>query len=261
MKSRPHAPGWTRVFLWSFLFVSYIPLLFLVKNSLVQDGEFSLYWYGLLLQDQNLLEPALRSFQIALLNGFVSTCIGLCAAISLHKKSQKFKKLLNFFIGTSLALPELVMALSLMSWFFMIGMPLSLFTVLISHVTFSLSFVVFIIGARLTQMDTSLEEAGEDLGGSAFEVFLKVTLPQLKPAVLLSFSICFLLSFDDFLITFFVSGVGSDTLPLRLYQMLKQGTSPKLSALATLILMLPVLLAILMNLKKIRFSLKRTGLN
>lgn len=252
MKSRPHAPPWTRFFLWSFLVVCYTPLLFLARDSFIKDEGISFYWYELLFRDQNLIEPALRSFQIALLNGIFSTTIGLCAAISLHRRSQKFKKLLNFFIGISLALPELVMALSLMSWFFFIGMTLSLTTVLIAHITFSLSFVVFIVGSRLTQMDRSLEEAGEDLGAGPIKVFMKITLPQLMPAVVLSFLICFLLSFDDFLITFFVSGIGSDTLPLRLYQMLKQGTSPKLSALATLILLMSVVLMIAGSLKNFK---------
>ena len=239
---RPQSPPWTLLFLITYGLLCYLPLAYLFINSLKYEGQFSTYWYEQLFADTNLLEPTVRSLQIAFLNGLCSTLLGLITALAL--KSGKFpltKKITNFFLGASLALPELVMALSLLSWFFVIGLKLSLITVIISHITFSLAFSVFIINARLAQMDPRLEEAAADLGASPLQITTKIILPQLTPASALSIFLCFLLSFDDFLITYFVSGIGSDTLPLRLYQVLKQGTSPKISALASLLIAFPLL--------------------
>lgn len=172
-----------------------------------------------------------RSALVAVCASALSTLLGLGAAVASFSRLRPW---LEIFSVVALVLPELVFALALLSWFVTLQFQLSLVTVVISHVTFSLSFSYFLILSRFRQIDVSLIEAAEDLGARPWQAFTRVLLPLLLPSMGVSFVLCFLLSFDDFLISFFVSGVGADTLPIKLYSAMKVGLSPELHALATL---------------------------
>lgn len=235
-KLKPKAPVICFIILALVLLALYFPLAMMFLGSFIKAGEWTLAWYNDVFLDAVLGEALLRSLIIAILNGFVATIMGTLVAISVQRTGFKFKRLTEFFSLLSLVVPELVFALSLLSWFFILKFELSLITVMIAHVTFSISFVVFTVNARLNQMDFSLDEAAEDLGALPWQVLYKVTLPLLKPALGAAFLLSFLLSFDDFLITFFTSGVGSDTLPVKLYTAMRMGSSPKLNALACLMI-------------------------
>lgn len=239
-RARPRAPGWATKILFGFWIVVYLPLQWMVVASLRSSEGWTGRWYREVFQDFVLIEAAGRSLWVALATALVSPVVGGLAAIALMRREFIGRRTLEVMSAVSLALPELIFALSLLSWFFILGWPLSLVTVGIAHITFSLAFVILIVGSRLAQLDLSTIEAARDLGASEFQVVWKIIFPQLGPALVLASALSFLLSFDDFLITFFVSGVGSDTLPIKLYQSLKAGTSPKLSALATLILLVCV---------------------
>jgi spermidine/putrescine transport system permease protein len=247
-RQRPSAPLYCFVILIGMLVLLYFPLFYMMLGSVLDKTEsgltFTLRWYQEVLADTVMQEALGRSLMIAIGNACVSTVLGALAAIALLRSNFRFKTGLETLSLISLVMPELVFALSLLCWFFILHFDLSLMTVMIAHVSFTLSFVIFTVSSRLAAMDHSLDEAAQDLGASEWVVLRRVTLPLLKPALGTAFILCFLMSFDDFLITFFTSGVGSDTLPIKLYAAMKLGHTPKLNALSTLMILFSVTLII-----------------
>lgn len=245
-KRRPPAPALCFSIFFFMIGLLYLPLLYLMVGSILaktaEGWEMTLQWYRDVFSDTALLEALGRSLVIGIGNAAISTVLGTTAALALHRTGFQFRRTLQSLSLISLIMPELVFALSLLSWFFLIGLRLSLLTVMIAHVSFTLSFVILTVSARLSTFDFSLDEAAEDLGATGLQVIQKITLPLLKPALGTAFIMGFLLSFDDFLITFFTSGVGSDTLPVKLYAAMRMGHSPKLNALSTLMILFSVVL-------------------
>jgi spermidine/putrescine transport system permease protein len=142
-------------------------------------------------------------------------------------------------------IPDIVMALSTLLFFVMVGIALSRYTILIAHIAFNISFVAIIVRARLADMDENLEEAAQDLGATEWITFRRITLPLLMPGIISGALLAFTLSLDDFVITFFVSGPGSTTLPVRVYSMIKFGVTPEVNAISTLMLMGSTILVVL----------------
>jgi spermidine/putrescine transport system permease protein len=261
-KLRPTAPLWTKLFLITTLFALFLPLLIMLINSFstglntTQEFEFTADWYRAILSDENLLDALYRSVLVAAVSSLIATAIGTMAALSTMRAQSRLTSLLSKLSYVSLVVPELVFALSLLSWFFILSFSLSLLTVIIAHVTFSVTFVILTISARLSILDPAMEDAARDLGASESHILRKITLPLLMPAIASAFTLAFLLSFDDFLITFYTSGVGADTLPIKLYAAMKMGLSPKISALASL--MFAGSLVLLVGLLAIRGRMDRT---
>jgi spermidine/putrescine transport system permease protein len=249
---RPRPPVWGFIILGLVLVILYIPIFVMIINSLVvpsasgDSWHWGIDWYPSILRDEDLLAALSRSFTVGIISSAVATVLGATASIALAKSTFRHGGKLNSLSFLSLTIPELVFALSLLSWFFILQVPLSLMTVIFSHVTFSLSFVLLTVNARIGSLDLSMDDAARDLGASEWRILRKVTIPLLVPAILSGFLLAFLLSFDDFLITFFTSGVGSDTLPIRLYVAMKTGLKPKLSALATLMLAISIFIMYLL---------------
>lgn len=238
---RPAPPLLARLILRGTLIVLFLPLIALLVFSLIvrgSEGEisFSLSWYQAAIEDKVLWPAVLRSLIVATTASTLSTLLGLFAALMLGKWKIRGRALLTVVSSLSLTLPELVLALSLLSWFALIGLELSLMTVIIAHITMTLPFSTLVVSARLQALENQFDDAARDLGATETQIFTRVLFPLLKPALLNSFLLCFLLSFDDFLITFFNSGAGSDTLPVTLYASMKSGLSPKLHALSVMIL-------------------------
>ncbi len=205
------------------------------------EESWGLLHFKTALSDPYWTEALARSGLVAVGTGLIATVIGLGVALFLDRqKPPSFpgKSLAAIvmlaMVTLAMVMPELVFALTLLSWFAWLGQGLSLWTVLLAHVTFSVSFSYLIFRGRLAQMDLSLIEAAQDLGASPLQAFYKVKFPLLAPTIVSSFLVCFILSFDDFLISYFVNGVGSDTLPIKLYSAMKTGMSPQLNALATI---------------------------
>jgi spermidine/putrescine transport system permease protein len=139
-------------------------------------------------------------------------------------------------------MPEIVVGVSLLVFFVAVGFQLGITTIVIAHVAFTISFVTIVVRARLAGMDRSVEEAAQDLGASPVQTFVRVTLPLILPGVMAGALLAFTLSFDDFVITFFIAGVGSSTLPLKIYSMIKFGVSPVINALSTVVLVTTLVL-------------------
>ena len=246
-RTRPQPPGTLRWILPVALTFLYVPLVIMVIGSFVESKigtakVFTFRWYGEVFQDPALLDALLRSVAIAGLSSLISTAFGLLGALGLDRWAFSGRKPLQGLSMLSLMLPELVLSLSLLSWFAVLGFQLNFFTVVAAHVTFTMPFVILVIGARLRGLDASYEDAARDLGANETQVLVRVTLPLLAPAVVAGFLLALLLSFDDFLITFYTNGAGSDTLPVWLYSLMKTGLTPKVQALSSLMLLASIVM-------------------
>jgi spermidine/putrescine transport system permease protein len=247
---RPRPPRVLRLVLPAALIALYLPLLVMLISSFVDSqpnvaSVLSTRWYQEVFSDPVLWSALLRSLAVATGSASVSTVLGLLGALALEKWKFRERIVLRSLSGLSLMLPELVLALSLLSWFVAFQIPLSLLTVIAAHVTLTLPFVILVIGARLKGLDASYDDAARDLGATEWQATVRVTLPLLAPAILSGFLLAFLISFDDFLVTYYTNGEGADTLPVQLYSMMKQGMSPKIQALSSIMLLVSVVVIIL----------------
>ncbi|ABG05825.1 binding-protein-dependent transport systems inner membrane component [Rubrobacter xylanophilus DSM 9941] len=224
-----------------YLFL-YAPIAVLVFFSFNESrstqvwGGFSLRWYGELLRDRSVLDAFYNSLVVGVTATAISTVIGTLAALALARHNFRGKSLADSVVYAATVMPEIVVGVSLLAFFVAIQFALGLTTIIIAHVAFTISFVTIVVRARLSGMDRSVEEAAMDLGANPVQTFLRVTLPMILPGVMAGALLAFTLSFDDFVITFFVSGVGSSTLPLKIYSMIKFGVSPVINALSTVVL-------------------------
>lgn len=223
-----------------YLFL-YLPICVLIAFSFntsrfsVVWQEFTLEWYVKLIQDPLVLDALKNSVIVAVVAMILSTIIGTLTAYGLYRHRFRGKTVFDGILFLPIVTPEIVVGISLVIFFVLIHFNLGLKTIIIAHVAFDIPFVMLIVRARLQGMDRSLEEAAMDLGADEWTTFFKVTIPQLLPGIVAAALLAFTLSFDDFVITFFVAGVGSTTLPLKIYSMVRLGVSPKINALSALI--------------------------
>lgn len=241
-RSRPKAPPIAKFLFWLMLVLLYLPIVVMLLGAVVEfkagELQWTLHWFDEVINDENLMDALANSLTVGFASSFLSTLLGTAAAVGLYRTSSKMQWMMDGLSMVSLIFPEIVFALSLLSWFFVLQLELGLKTVIISHVSFSLSYVMMTVNSRLITMDPSLEDAARDLGAGEWTILRTVVLPLLKPAIMGGFILSFLLSFDDFLITYFVNGVGQDTLPVKLYTAMKLGVSPKLNALSSLMFLM-----------------------
>jgi spermidine/putrescine transport system permease protein len=236
--------------LWTATLVTYaflyMPLAVVVLFSF-NDSElnaswvgFTTRWYGKLLGDAGMLQAASNSLLIAMISSTIATVLGTMAGIALHRWRPRF---LPFLVLTPVAMPEILLGVSLLLFFRQVlDLTLGLFSILVAHITFSIGFVAIIVRARLAGMDESIFEAARDLGATPWRTFTRVTFPLIVPGIVAGFLMSFTLSIDDFVITFFVAGVGVTTLPLQIYSMIKVAVTPEVNAISTLLMALTLTL-------------------
>ena len=227
----------------------YLPLavvvLFSFNDSLLnaQWVGFTTRWYHKLLHDEEMLHAAANSLFIALTASSVATVLGTMAGIALQRWQSGVLRFLPFLVLTPVAMPEILLGVSLLLFFRQVlDLTLGVFSILVAHITFSMGFVAIIVRARLAGMDESIFEAARDLGASPWRTFRHITFPLVLPGILAGFLMSFTLSIDDFVITFFVAGVGVSTLPLQIYSMIKVAVSPEVNAVSTLLMALTLTL-------------------
>lgn len=220
----------------------YLPILMLILTSFNESRfggvwrGFSLKWYHQLFVQESLWKALINSLFIGLAATVVSCLLGTLAALSLHRYRSMLQKAHYGLIYTPLVIPDVLMGISLLLFFVTINLQLGLFTIFIAHTTFCLSYVTFVILARLQTLDNALIEAAQDLGATYWQIFWRIKLPQLLPAILSGALLAFTLSIDDFVITFFVAGPGSTTLPIYIYSLMKFGSTPIINALSTVLI-------------------------
>jgi spermidine/putrescine transport system permease protein len=241
---------------YAFLYAPIIVLVTLSFNSsrfsTIWQG-FTWRWYALAWRDAELI----ASLRVSLIVGFITTLfatiIGTAAAIALARYRIKFKRAAEGLVFLPVIIPEIVIGFATAGLFGMLGIAFGLSTIIAAHVAFSISYVVFIVRAKLVTLDPSLEEAALDLGATRWQSFFRVTLPLILPAVTSAALLVFTLSLDDYVITSFVAGPGSATLPLKIYSMVKTGVTPEINAISTVLLTVTVVLVFVSE----RFSLGR----
>ena len=237
---------WTAAALgYAFL---YVPLAIVVVYSF-NDSRlnaewvgFTLDWYDRLFHNEEMLAAAGNSLIIALVASVVSTLLGTMAGVAMYRYKLK---LLPILVLTPIAIPEILMGVSLLIFFVLLNFTLGLVSVALAHIAFCIGFVAIVVRSRLAGMDESLTEAARDLGATPWNAFRWVTLPLIMPGVIAGALMAFTLSIDDFVITFFTAGAGTVTLPLQIYSMIKIAVTPEVNAVSTLLMLLTLALIII----------------
>lgn len=236
----------------------YLPMVVLVVYSFNESrlvtvwGGFSTHWYAEIFADQQLLDAVWTSLKLAFFSSSSAVVLGTLASIVMTRfKRSAGKSLLSSLITAPLVMPEVITGLSLLLLFVqladLIGWPAErgMLTVWIAHSTFCAAYVAVVVSSRLREMDRSLVEAAMDLGARPLQTFFLITVPVISPALISGWLLAFSLSLDDLVIASFTSGPGSTTLPMLVFSSVRMGVSPKINALATLMLMTISLLALL----------------
>ena len=229
----------------------YVPILFLVVNSFNEARfsstwtGFTMKWYAALFDPRNrdLWEATQRTLLIAISSSAVSMVLGTLSACALHWYRTKLQRLNYGMIYLPIIIPDLLMGISLLLFFVALGVTLGTMTILIAHITFCASFVTVVVLGRLQGFDESVIAAARDLGATRWVAIRRVILPLLAPGIVAGGLLSFTLSVDDYVITFFVTGPGSTTLPLKIYSMVKHSTElPLINAISTIFLVVTFLI-------------------
>ncbi len=238
-------PAW----LWGAALAAYVflyaPLVIVVAYSFnesrlnAQWTGFTFAWYQKLFQNERMLGAAWNSLIIAVVTSTISTLLGTMAGYALYRFRTR---LLPVLVLAPIAIPEILMGVSLLIFFVMLNLTLGMVSIILSHIAFCIGFVAIVVRSRLSGMDESLTEAARDLGATPWQAFRLVTLPLIMPGVIAGALMAFTLSIDDFVITFFTAGVGSSTLPLQIYTMVKVAVTPEVNAVSTLLMLLTLVL-------------------
>ncbi|MCR4267606.1 ABC transporter permease [Nitratireductor sp. ZSWI3] len=251
---------------YGFLFFAFIyaPIVLIVVfsfnanpvNMMIWDG-FTLDWYRtifgfparltestLYVESTRQLYGAVRnSLLVALVASSVSTVFGTAIAIAVARFRFRLKSFYRAFMFMPMIMPDIVLGIALLIFFVSTGVKLSVYTIMIGHCTFLISYVFIVVSARIADMDEKLEEASADLGANSWQTFRRVTLPLILPGVIGGGLLAFIISMDDLVITYFIAGVDSTTLPVFIYGMLRRGIKPEINAIATIMLVFSIVVA------------------
>lgn len=246
----------------TFIFL-YAPIIVLVIYSFNKSElnviftGFTFDWYRKLFQNSELLEAFRNTIIIAGVSTITSTIIGTISAIGLYKYNFPLKKLVNRLIYIPIVIPEIVLGISLLSVYTIANLKLGMPSLIISHIAFSIPFVITSVRSTLNLLPKEYEEAAYDLGASKFNVFTKVTLPLIMPGVISGGTLALTLSMDDVVISYFTAGPGSNTLPLQIYSIIKTGITPDVNALSTLLLLVTIIVLTLSAISQSRKIARR----
>lgn len=244
MKNRTKIPN---IFLTVILAVMYLPILVIVvysfnasKISTVWEGV-SLRWYQALFQDRSMMEAVRNSLVLGGLSCINAAVIGTMAAVGMVRISWKSKGIIAYLSTIPIMIPEIILGMVFMVFFSFLGLPFGMVTLVLAHTTFCIPYVFTMVRSRLIGMDPSLEEAARDLGAGEAKVFFTITFPLIAPAIVSGMLLSFAMSFDDVVISIFVTGATTNTLPVKIYTQMKNGVSPEVNALSVVMLGVTVL--------------------
>ena len=230
------------LYLGIVFFLMYLPVAVVIIFSFnesklpVRFTGFSLKWYQELLGDSAMIEALGNSLILGVASCLVSAVIGTLGAVGLSRIHWKTKGALEYVSILPLMIPEIILGMVLMAFFYLLNIPFGMLTLLLGHTVFCVPYILMEVKARLAGMDPSLEEAARDLGAGSFRAFWDITLPLIMPAVVSGSLLAFAMSMDDVVISIFVNGPRISTLPVKVYTQLKTGVTPEINALCTLML-------------------------
>lgn len=237
---------WVAGFLaYAFLYAPLVIVIAYSFNDSRLNAEwvgFTPDWYVKLFHNEKMLRAAWNSLVIGLVASVVSTLFGTMAGYAMYRFRSR---LLPLLVLAPIAIPEILMGVSLLIFFVLLNIALGMVSIVLSHIAFCIGFVAIVVRSRLAGMDESLTEAARDLGATPWQAFRLVTLPLIMPGVVAGALMAFTLSIDDFVITFFTAGVGSSTLPLQIYTMVKIAVTPEVNAVSTLLMLLTLTLILI----------------
>ncbi|CDF99569.1 spermidine/putrescine ABC transporter permease PotC [Avibacterium paragallinarum] len=229
----------------------YIPIIILVTNSFNADRYglswkgFSWNWYERLFNNDTLIQAAFHSVTIAFFAATFSTILGGLTAIALYRYRFRGKQAVSGMLFIVMMSPDIVMAVSLLALFMIVGISLGFWSLLLAHITFCLPYVVVSVFSRLKGFDAKMLEAAKDLGASEVTILRKIILPLALPAIVSGWLLSFTISLDDVVVSSFVSGVSYEILPLKIFSLVKTGVTPEVNALATIMIIFSLTLVIL----------------
>lgn len=243
-------------YLGLIFFLMYLPIAVVVVFSFNQSKlpvaftGFSLEWYDKLFHNTAMMEALGNSLILGVSSCLISAVIGTLGAVGLSRIHWRSKGLLEYISILPLMIPEIILGMVLMAFFYMLGLPFGMLTLLLGHTVFCVPYILMEVKARLVGMDPSLEEAARDLGAGPFRAFWDITLPLIMPAVVSGSLLAFAMSMDDVVISIFVNGPRLSTLPIKVYTQLKTGVTPEINALCTLMLAVTLFILLLYSLVK-----------
>ncbi|HHW12953.1 MAG TPA: ABC transporter permease [Firmicutes bacterium] len=238
--------------IYLFLYAPILILLVFSFNASKARGNwtgFTLKWYLELFQDRQIMKALYHTIIIAVLSSTIATVIGTAAAIGIHNMKKLKKKIVMNITYIPVVNPDIVTGLSLMLLFIFTNFRLGFVSLLLSHITFNIPYVILSVLPKLKQLDKNLYEAALDLGATPLYAYRKVILPEIMPGVITGLLLAFTLSIDDFVISFFTTGSGVSTLSIIVYSMARRGINPKINALSTLLFVTVLLLLVIVNLR------------
>ncbi|MDR1099940.1 MAG: ABC transporter permease [Treponema sp.] len=237
------------------LIIMYIPIFLVIVYSFNQSrlssvwNGFTLNWYRELFMDRSMFEALRNSLILAILSSFAAAILGTLGAFGSSGRGNKSRpavgsKVLEYLSILPIMIPEIIMGMVFLAFFALLGLPFGMFTLVIAHTAFCVPYPFLLVKARLAGLDKSCAEAARDLGAGELRAFYDITLPAILPAAVSGMLISFAMSFDDVIVSMFVTGIHTNTLPIKIYSQLKTGVSPKTNALCTLLFIATMALAL-----------------
>ena len=233
------------------LVIMYLPILLTVIYSFNESrissvwGGFSLTWYRQLFRDEEMFHALWNSIVLAVCSCLLAAVLGTLGAFGMTRVKSRLNGPMEYLSTLPIMIPEIILGMVFLAFFGLLGLPFGMLTLILAHTAFCVPYIFMLVKARLVGMDPSLAEAARDLGAGEVRVFFDITLPLIAPAIASGMLLSFAMSFDDVIISIFVTGVNVNTLPIRVYTQLKTGVTPEINALCTLMLAGTVLLVAL----------------
>lgn len=238
-----------------FLFL-YAPIVALAvfsfndSKSMAHWGGFTFKWYQQLIHNDSIMNALYYTILVAIISSIVATIVGTISAIGIHKMRGKRRKVILNINYLPVLNPDIVTAVALMSLFVFLNLEFGFLTMLLSHIMFSIPYVILSVLPKIKQLPQNIEEAAMDLGATPMYALRKVVLPQIKPGIVSGFLIAFTMSIDDFIISFFNTGNGVSNLSIEIYGMARRGIKPEINALSTIMFTVVLILLLISNKKQ-----------
>jgi spermidine/putrescine transport system permease protein len=236
--------GWiTKAFLAAVLVFLYLPIVVMIAMAFNRSAlyelpfTFDLVWFKALAQNDRLLQASWNSVWIACVNTVIATALGTLAAYAFARYEFRAKRILQLLLFPPITIPWLIIGTSMLIFFFWTGIGRGLHAILLGHVALSLPYVIVVVGARLASFGPELEEAAATLGASPVQAFFRVTLPVLAPGIIAAALFAFAVSFDQFVISYFLAPPGTSTLPVEIYTAIRKGFTPEINAISSIIIL------------------------
>lgn len=250
MKNRTKLPN---VYLAFLIILMYLPVVVVVVYSFNVSrqpsvwGGWTLSWYKEVFKDTSLIDALKNSLILGILSSCIAGIIGTLGAVGIVKAALKTKGIMEYISTLPIMIPEIILGMVFMAYFSLMKLPFGMVTLVIGHASFCIPYVYMMVKARLAGLDKSLVEAARDLGASEMRAFLDITLPLISPAIISGMLLSFAMSLDDVVISIFITGAKTNTLPIKIYTQLKTGVTPKINALCTMMLLCTLILVVLSN--------------